>query len=86
MSAAKKFKQALGDELLEFLGPEWRFFRSRCEFVRPAGEGDDVLILSGRNQFSPSIDVSLYFGRRFHAAAAIQKSLGREVSLYHVFD
>lgn len=84
MSAAEKFHQALGAELAERLGPQYKFFKSRTELRAEVADGHHVIILAGSNKYSPFVEVAFYFGKNFAAAKKIEKRLGIYSFPYHV--
>ncbi|HEY3319365.1 MAG TPA: hypothetical protein VGP72_02675 [Planctomycetota bacterium] len=73
----------MGAQVADALG-QYQFFRSRCEFRKSAGEGDDVIVLSGNNKWSPHIHLSFHVGRNFAAAKPIEKLLGLTPFYYQI--
>ena len=84
MSAADKYKREVGRLLTESFSGEFSFYKSSLELRRKSNNGNDVIVLSGSNKYSPYISLSFYFGKNYASVKQLEKALGINQMLYHV--
>lgn len=85
MNVETYFRQ-LGETAAQALGPEYRFHRTTRQLRASAGEGENVIVLTGLTKYSPTISVSFYFGRNYTAAKQVERLIGRpHLAYYHAF-
>jgi hypothetical protein len=73
MSEAEKFQKRLGQKLEDLFVGKFRFYKSKLQLRRKYEGGNDVIVLSGSNKWSPYISVAFYFGKHFDAVRLIEK-------------
>lgn len=84
MSKVGDFRRRLGAELEQRLGGAYRYFVGRVKLVRRRPDGDDIVHLDVNAKYSPHVELYLRFGRRYDAATAAEKAIGRRAAHYHV--
>jgi hypothetical protein len=84
MSEAEKFQKSLGAELVEYLGQDYKFLRSKLEFRQKGEDSSNIIILAGSNKYSPDISVSFYIGKHFEEIRKVEKTLGLESISSHI--
>ena len=74
-SAAKRYRQELGEKLLRGLGTDFKFSRTTLTLAAPFKEGTQVITLAGTSRGSPHITIAFYMGLVFDAARNVEKKL-----------
>lgn len=84
MSAANDYLKKLAAELTGALGPDFKFFRSRCELQRKFAGGHHSVVLGGSTKWSPFLSVAFHFGVCFDEARKAEKALGYQPTYYQI--
>jgi len=83
-SAAKRYRQELGEELTQALGTAFSFRRATLTLTAPLAGGTRVITLAGTSRNSPYISVAFYMGLVFDVVRAVEKTLGWKPLATHV--
>jgi hypothetical protein len=84
MSEAEIFQKRLGQKLEDLFVGKFRFYKSKLQLRRKYEGGNDVIVLSGSNKWSPYISVAFYFGKHFDVVRRIEKKFNEHSMPYHI--
>jgi hypothetical protein len=83
-SAAKRYRQELGEELSRALGTDFSFRRTTLTLVAPFREGTRIITLAGTSRNSPYITIAFYMGLVFDVVREVEKTLTWKPLATHV--
>jgi hypothetical protein len=83
-SAAKRFRQELGEQLIQALGTDFSFRRTTLTLTAPLMESTRVITLAGTSRGSPYITIAFYMGLLFNAVHEVERTLKWKPLTAHV--
>src|SRR5215475_11276861 len=83
-SAAKRYRQQLGEDLTRALGSGFTLRRNTLTLAAPIREGTRIIVLAGTSRGSPHITIAFYMGLVFDVVRQVEAALNWKPLPMHV--